>query len=80
MKPHWIEQSTCVARYAIIASSIDEFCQFVPRHGASRKRPGNARHRAWTRNDVVVSDYERVSGALPELMRRCMQNAGAVAN
>ena len=35
MKPHWIEQSTCVGRSAIIASGIDEFCQFVSRHGAS---------------------------------------------
>ena len=31
-----MEQSTCVARCAIIGGSIDEFCQFSPRHAASR--------------------------------------------
>ncbi len=37
-KPNWIAQSTRVAPCAIIASGIDEFCQFLPGHGASRAR------------------------------------------
>jgi hypothetical protein len=42
----------CVARCAIIASSIDEFCQFVSRHGASRD--AQPCHRERLSSDLVT--------------------------